>query len=105
MPDYDLGVLKRDKLDPLAAAEVVGRQPVAHRLEELVVAHLFLQPRGDGHQRRYPMRLLALDLCHAREPVYEVVLDVGAEVRDALCTARRRHREGESYDYCRTGRA
>ena len=70
-PDYDFGILKRDELQPLAAAEVVGRDAVARRLEELVVAQLLFEPRGNGHQRSYPVRLLALDLGDARKPVYE----------------------------------
>jgi len=87
-PDDDFSVLERDKLDSLAGAEVVSREPVAHRLEELVVPHLFLEPWGDGHQRRDPVRLFALNLGDARKPVDEVVLDIRPEVRKALCMAR-----------------
>src|SRR5580658_7242750 len=89
-PDYDFGILKRDQLDSLAGAEVVDRNTVAHRLEVLVVAHFLFEPRGDGHQRCDPVRLLALALSNARKPVYEIVLDVGTNSRDALCATLRR---------------
>src|ERR1700685_54998 len=89
-PDYDFGILKRDQLDSLAGAEVVDRNTVAHRLEVLVVARFLFEPRGDGHQRSYPVGLLALDLGDTWEPVNEVVLDFGTNIRDALCATRRR---------------
>src|SRR6202041_606134 len=81
---YEFLRLKGDELDAFAAAEVVGGQPVAHRLEELIVAYFFLEPRGDGDQRSYPMRLIALDLCDARKPIYEIILDRRADLRAAL---------------------
>jgi hypothetical protein len=72
LPQDDLDVLKWDQLQALAAAEIVDSNAMRLRLKELVVAVLFQQSGRHGHQRRGPMRLLALDPVDAREPVKEI---------------------------------
>ena len=82
----------------LAGAEVVGRDAMRVRLPQLIVSDFLFQARRHSHQRRYPVRLLALDLSDSRKPVCEVGHNRGAKVR----AARRREseRNGESEGDC-----
>src|SRR5580704_8717031 len=80
-PQYDFSILKRDQFEPLAGAKVVSRDTVGIRLPQLIVSDFLFQPRSNGHQRGYPVRLLALDFSDPRKPVYKVVHDGGPEVR------------------------
>ena len=47
---------------PIAAAIVVGRNPLATRLPQLVVAIFLFETGCGGRERRYPVRLFVLSL-------------------------------------------
>src|SRR5208282_6844359 len=74
-PDDDFDRVEGNQLHSLAAAAAVAGQgmPAGQRLPHLVVTQLLLQAGRNGHQRRYPMRLLRLDFRHARKPIAEII--------------------------------
>src|SRR4029077_6003067 len=93
---YDFSVLKRDEFETLARAEVVGRDTMRIGLPQLIVPDFLFQTGSYGHQRSYPVRLLALNFSDPGKPVYEVILNCGPKPRDVLRPARCRRGEHKS---------
>ena len=79
-------MLFRDEFKALAVAVVPDGIGLRVVLVDQVGAQLLLQPRGDRHERRHPVRLLVLGRRHARL----VALDEGTwRRRDDRCCAGR----------------